>query len=85
MPAEMACPPRRPPFARAGKPLQLTMFYQLEATPAREVIPSFRAKMLHSANMTFAFWDVAAGGILPEHHHPHEQVAILLEGHFEMN
>ena len=54
------------------------MFYQLEATPAREVIPSFRAKMLHSANMTFAFWDVAAGGILPEHHHP------LLEGHFEM-
>ena len=60
------------------------MFYQLEATPAREVIPSFRAKMLHSANMTFAFWDVAAGGILPEHHHPHEQVAIPLEGHFEL-
>ena len=60
------------------------MFYQLEATPVREVIPSFRAKMLHSANMTFAFWDIAAGGILPEHHHPHEQVAIPLEGHFEL-
>ena len=60
------------------------MFYQLEATPAREVIASFRAKMLHAANMAFAFSDVPAGGILPEHHYPHEQVAIPLEGHFEL-
>ena len=40
------------------------MFYQLEATPA-----SFREHDLR-------VWDVAAGGILPEHHHPHEQVVI---------
>ena len=60
------------------------MFYQLEAIPSREVVPSFKAKMLHSANMTFAFWEVAAGATFPEHRHPHEQVAILLEGRFEL-
>ena len=60
------------------------MFYQLEAIPTREVVPSFKAKMLHSANMTFAFWDVAAGALFPAHRHPHEQVAILLEGRFEL-
>ncbi|MBV9998485.1 MAG: cupin domain-containing protein [Verrucomicrobia bacterium] len=60
------------------------MFYQLETIPTREVITSFRAKILHSANMTFTFWEVAAGGVFPEHHHPHEQVAILLEGRFEL-
>jgi quercetin dioxygenase-like cupin family protein len=60
------------------------MFHQLEATPAREVFPGFTARMLHSANMTFAFWEIAAGNTLPEHNHPHEQVAILLEGRFEL-
>ncbi|MBV8901929.1 MAG: cupin domain-containing protein [Verrucomicrobia bacterium] len=60
------------------------MFHQLETIPMREVMPCFRARMLHSSNMTFAFWEIAAGGILPEHDHPHEQVAILLEGRFEL-
>ena len=59
-------------------------FYQLEATPTREVFPGFMARMLHSAHMTFAFWRIAAGSRSPEHHHPHEQVAILLEGRFEL-
>jgi hypothetical protein len=59
-------------------------FYQVEATPTREVFPGFTARMLHSAHMTFAFWQIAAGSMLPEHHHPHEQVAILLEGRFEL-
>lgn len=60
------------------------MLYQLEVIPTREVMPSFRARMLHSSHMTFAFWEVAAGGIHPEHDHPHEQVVILLEGRFEL-
>jgi quercetin dioxygenase-like cupin family protein len=33
---------------------------------------------------TRSVWEVAAAGFLPEHHHPHEQVAILLEGPFEL-
>jgi quercetin dioxygenase-like cupin family protein len=59
-------------------------FHQLEAAPTREVFPGFTARMMHSAHMTFAFWHIAAGSLLPEHQHPHEQVAILLEGRFEL-
>jgi len=48
------------------------------------IIPGYRAKFVHSDNMTFALWDVDAGAPLPEHSHPHEQVTHLLDGNFEM-
>ena len=50
----------------------------------REVIPGFVGRFLHSDTMTFALWQVAAGSLLPEHSHPHEQVVHLYEGEFEM-
>ena len=34
--------------------------------------------------MTFAHWAVKAGAILPEHSHPHEQVANVITGEFEL-
>ena len=48
----------------------------------KTIIPGFRARFIHSANMTFALWDIDAGASLPEHAHPHEQVSQLLEGEF---
>ena len=30
--------------------------------------------------MTFVYWEVPAGTVLPEHSHPHEQVAHTFEG-----
>ena len=34
--------------------------------------------------MTFVYWDVPAGTELPQHSHPHEQVAHIFEGKFEI-
>jgi glyoxylate utilization-related uncharacterized protein len=48
------------------------------------IIPGYRAKFVHSDNMSFALWDIDAGAPLPEHSHPHEQVTHLLEGEFEI-
>lgn len=53
------------------------------ATP-RMVIPGFVGRFLHSDTMTFVLWEIAAGAVLPEHSHPHEQVAHLYEGEFEV-
>jgi quercetin dioxygenase-like cupin family protein len=50
----------------------------------REVIPGFVGRFLHSEAMTFALWDIAAGSLLPEHAHMHEQVVHLYEGEFEL-
>jgi quercetin dioxygenase-like cupin family protein len=34
--------------------------------------------------MTFVFWEVEEGALLPEHSHMHEQVAHVIEGQFEI-
>ena len=46
--------------------------------------PVFVLGFIHSANMTFALWDIDAGASLPEHAHPHEQVVYLLEGELSL-
>jgi quercetin dioxygenase-like cupin family protein len=59
-------------------------FINLSDVKEREIVPGFRAKMVHSQNMTFAFWNVKAGSPLPEHSHPHEQITTVISGSFEL-
>jgi quercetin dioxygenase-like cupin family protein len=58
--------------------------HQIEAIDARELVQGFKARFVHSENMTFAYWDVAEGALLPGHAHPHEQVVNILAGRFEL-
>ena len=59
-------------------------FVNLEDIAGKEIVPGFTARFVHSEYMTFSYWEVKAGAVLPEHSHPHEQVANLLKGKFEM-
>ena len=59
-------------------------FLDLDEIEQREQIPGYHVRMVHSATMTFAHWSIEAGAVLPEHSHPHEQVATILEGEFEL-
>ncbi len=56
----------------------------LDEASEHEPIPGFRVRFVHSASMTFAYWNIAEGSVLPEHSHVHEQVAHCLEGTFEL-
>ncbi|MBE0649693.1 MAG: cupin domain-containing protein [Bacteroidales bacterium] len=56
----------------------------LQNIPAKELVPGFHGKFVHTENITFAYWNVEAGAVLPEHSHVHEQVSNLTEGEFEM-
>ncbi len=56
----------------------------LAEVAGHELFPGFRAKFVHSANVTVSYWDVKAGAVLPEHAHPHEQISNVLEGEFEL-
>lgn len=59
-------------------------FVKIEDSVSKELFAGFHGKFIHSDNMTFAWWDIEAGSELPPHSHPHEQVANVLEGTFEM-
>ena len=59
-------------------------FIKLEEVPPREIFPGFHVRFVHSATMTFAHWTIEAGAALPQHSHPHEQVANVIDGQFEL-
>lgn len=60
-------------------------FIHLSDIEARELLPGFSVKFIHTEKMTLAYWDIKAGSILPEHNHPHEQVAAqVISGEFEL-
>jgi quercetin dioxygenase-like cupin family protein len=59
------------------------MEMNLSAIKSKETIPGYRGKMVHSKNMTLAFWEVEQGAAAPEHFHSNEQIMHVLEGTFE--
>jgi unsaturated pyranuronate lyase len=48
------------------------------------IIPGFHGRFIHSGSMTFALWRIEKGSLLPQHAHPHEQVAYVMEGELEL-
>ena len=47
-------------------------------------MPGFHGKLVHTERVTLVAWEIDEGAILPEHSHPHEQMAIITEGQFEI-
>lgn len=59
-------------------------FIDLSQIISREIVPGYRARFVHAEEMTLAYWDVEPGAELPEHAHPQDQIANVLEGEFEL-
>ena len=59
-------------------------FIDLVDISEREIVPGYRARFVHGDKLTLAYWEVDPGAELPQHSHPHEQVANVLEGKFEL-
>jgi len=59
-------------------------FLHLDDIPQRTIVPGCHVRFVHSDNMTFAYWNLDEGAVLPEHSHPHEQVCTVLEGDLEL-
>ncbi len=59
-------------------------YHITEELPAKEPIPGFLGRFIHSDNMTVAHWRITTNSIAPVHAHPHEQVSFVVEGEFEL-
>jgi quercetin dioxygenase-like cupin family protein len=62
----------------------MMQFHDLKSIAEKEIVPGYKARFVHGDNLTLAYWEVDPGAELPEHNHPHEQVANVLEGRFEL-
>ncbi len=56
----------------------------LEELANRELVPGFDAKLVHGDGVTVAHVRIGKGAVLPEHHHPHEQVTNVIQGQLEL-
>ncbi len=59
-------------------------FVTVADLPVKEIVPGANARTIHTGTMTFAYWQANAGADFPLHQHPHQQVAHVLEGKFEL-
>lgn len=59
-------------------------FLRLADIDKREIFPGCEVRFIHTQNMTFAHWELAPDAQIPDHSHPHEQVAHFFEGEFEL-
>jgi quercetin dioxygenase-like cupin family protein len=59
-------------------------FVQLADLAQRQPFPGYAGRFLHGEGMSVAHWTVAEDSGFPEHAHPHEQIAMVVEGRFEM-
>jgi quercetin dioxygenase-like cupin family protein len=59
-------------------------FIELKNINEKEIVSGYKARFVHSENMTTAFWNIKKGHSLPEHSHFHEQISCVVEGEFEL-
>ena len=62
----------------------MSKFIELKDLDYTRPFQGLKAKMVHSESQTFAFWEIEAGAMVPEHQHIHEQVAIVTKGELEL-
>ena len=49
-----------------------------------ERLPGWHGRFWQSASMSFAHYEIAAGASIHAHHHPHEEVWLVIEGELEV-
>ncbi|MGV6845306.1 MAG: cupin domain-containing protein [Lutibacter sp.] len=60
------------------------MFFDIHSIKAKELLPGFKGKFVHTKNNTIAFWEIQENAVLPEHQHIHEQTTYVVEGILEL-
>lgn len=59
-------------------------FIELDQLTAKEVVPGFTGRFVHTGNISIAYWDIKKGASIPSHHHIHEMVVNVIEGELEL-
>ena len=54
------------------------MTIKLSEVTSQEIMPGYHGKMIHTENMTLAYWEVEEGATVPEHSHKNEQIMQVL-------
>ncbi|GAC1421422.1 MAG: cupin domain-containing protein [Flavisolibacter sp.] len=59
-------------------------FVKLSDLKSKEFFKGFNGRAIHTGTMSFMYWSVLQGAEVPLHSHPHQQVAQVLQGRFQL-
>ena len=74
-------------FAVSNSPLttsKLMPFINIADIRAREIVPGYHGRFIHSDNITIAYWDITKDSVIPTHSHVQEMMVNVLEGKLEL-
>ncbi len=57
---------------------------ELNKIEGREIIPGYKARFIHTGEVTIGYWEVSANAKLPEHSHVHHQTSMVTKGRFQL-
>jgi len=60
-------------------------FYKVDSINAATLVEGISARFVTGSRIMFSFVHLAPGAIMPDHHHPHEQLGYVLEGSLLLN
>jgi quercetin dioxygenase-like cupin family protein len=59
-------------------------FIAPEDMKTSERLPGWHGRHWRSKSMSFAYYEIAAGAAIHPHHHPHEEVWLVIEGELDV-
>jgi quercetin dioxygenase-like cupin family protein len=55
-------------------------FIDIDHVPPLQIFPGCRIRTPYGRNLMLSYVEIDAGGVVPEHSHPHEQAGYVLSG-----
>jgi quercetin dioxygenase-like cupin family protein len=62
----------------------MSVFIPADEMIVRNPVPGAVGKIVHNEESTLALWTFEEGTELPAHEHPHQQIALVVEGTLEL-
>ena len=60
-------------------------FYDVQSIEPKSPAKGVEIRIIPGEKMTFVFFSLAPGSVVPEHSHPHEQIGTVLKGSIELD
>jgi quercetin dioxygenase-like cupin family protein len=60
-------------------------YFRTDELPAAEMLPGVTRRAVHLDDVMITFFDFEPGAVVPEHHHPHQQITWIVSGAMEFD
>ena len=58
-------------------------FYRTDDLPVTEMLPGVYRRSVYLDDVMLTFFEFEPGAVIPEHHHPHQQITFVISGAME--